>query len=70
MTAALEDERVRLEESPQTDLRELGEKFDIERLDLESITIRPRKGDLRVTAVKLVWTPWQVAPDGIALSLR
>ncbi len=66
----LREERVRLEESLQTDLRELGEKFDIERLDLEPITIRPRKGDLRVTAVELVWTPWQVAPDGTALALH
>lgn len=66
---SLRDERVRLEESLQADLRELGERFDVDRLDLEPITIRPRKGDLRVSAVELVWTPWQVGPDGIALEL-
>ena len=30
------------------------------------VLIRPRKADLAVERVALVWTPWRVGPDGIA----
>ena len=28
--------------------------------------VRPRKTDLSIERIVLVWTPWRVGPDGIA----
>ena len=33
---------------------------------LESVQIPPRKADLEVAPLVLVWTPWRVAADGSA----
>ena len=65
----LRSERQQLETELQSDLKELGEKFDVHRLELEEIVIRPRKGDLKVSDPKIVWTPWQVDATGIATPL-
>ena len=35
-------------------------------LPLESIVLRPKKSDIQVGQVLLVWTPWQIAADGVA----
>jgi hypothetical protein len=35
-------------------------------LELSEIIVRPRKGDLEVEELALVWRPWRVAPDGVA----
>jgi hypothetical protein len=36
---------------------------------LEARPLRPRKGDLAIDPVTLVWTPWALGPDGVATPL-
>lgn len=55
-----------MEEAFQEDLEELKSKYDPETLELSETRVRPRKSDLSIKAVQLVWTPWQVDSDGIA----
>ncbi len=45
----------------------LREQFDPERLDLDSIEVRPRKSDIDVDRVTLVWLPYAVNAEGIRL---
>jgi DNA helicase HerA-like ATPase len=47
-------------------LEAVREKLDDSGLCCEELPIRPRKSDLTVERVVLVWTPWRVAGDGIA----
>jgi hypothetical protein len=61
----------------QEDLRRLSDEFedaasaleldvDPASIALEEKVIRPRKSDVEVEPVALVWTPWRVSPAGIA----
>jgi hypothetical protein len=36
---------------------------------LEAIEIAPRKGDLKVEEVRIVWQPWQIDATAIATPL-
>jgi hypothetical protein len=36
---------------------------------LEKVDVRPRKSDIAIDRVALVWTPWRVGPDGVATPL-
>jgi hypothetical protein len=49
-------------ESEIDEVRRLAE----ERQDLDAITVRPRKSDMSVRQVALVWVPWRVDAMGIA----
>jgi hypothetical protein len=64
-------------QSLQTQLEELNAQFQAEvdsqqeddkseHLALEEIEIKPRKADLNVTRVALLWIPWTVSAQGIA----
>ncbi|TWU58625.1 AAA-like domain protein [Rubripirellula tenax] len=48
------------------ELKALGDKYRVEDWELESLTIPPRKSDLKVTDPIILWTPWQVDGSGIA----
>ncbi len=50
-------------------LAELGDRYDINNVELSTTDIPPRKSDLKVCDVALVWTPWQVDDAGIASPL-
>lgn len=58
----LEDLNVELED----EIREIEEDLDIDNLELEEDEIRPRKSDLSISEVMLVWAPWVVGNNGIA----
>ncbi|MEZ6087723.1 MAG: DUF87 domain-containing protein [Pirellulaceae bacterium] len=62
----LHDDMIDLEEELKSEIDALGDRFDIQNLELEETPIRPRKSDLKVTAVGLLWTPWQVDTNGTA----
>jgi hypothetical protein len=47
-------------------LEGVREQLSEEDLVCEELPIRPRKADLTVDRVALVWTPWRVGPEGIA----
>ena len=36
---------------------------------LEEVTLQPKKSDITITQVALVWTPWSVTADGEATPL-
>ncbi|TWT74795.1 ATP-binding protein [Allorhodopirellula solitaria] len=61
----MDDMSARLE----AELSDLTESFAIENLELETIVIRPRKGDMKVSDPRIVWTPWQMTPEGDAVPL-
>jgi DNA helicase HerA-like ATPase len=58
-----------LEQSLSADLEKLHREYDIHRIELEAIEIAPRKGDLKVEEVRIVWQPWQIDATGIATPL-
>jgi hypothetical protein len=48
------------------EIAEIRDSADVESLELESITIRPRKSDIVVERCDLVWLPHVLSPDGRA----
>ena len=50
-----------MEREFESDVAELELKYDVESLEFE-----PRKSDIQVQAISVVWTPWQVDSTGIA----
>ncbi len=63
---ARREELAELEERFEGELAELDRDVRAEDVELESITIRPRKTDLDVDLPRLVWVPWKVDGQGIA----
>jgi DNA helicase HerA-like ATPase len=61
---ALQEELDALEAEFQDSLDTLEEPIDVDAIELTERSIRPRKGDLNVEPVSLVWTPWSRAADG------
>ncbi len=55
-----------LEEEFQEEMGKIKDAYSPEDLELEEIVIRPRKSDIFVTPLSLVWSPWRVGMDGIA----
>ena len=58
----LEDLSVELDD----EIREIEDELDIDNLELDEDEIRPRKSDLSISEVMLVWAPWMVDKNGIA----
>ena len=58
-----------LEDELKEELEELGKECDIDAIELESTEIPPRKSDLKVDDISVLWTPWQVDRNGIATPL-
>ena len=65
----LHDDMAELESELSDELQELAEACDLTKLQLETRDIPPRKSDLKVQDIAIVWTPWQVDADGIAMPL-
>jgi hypothetical protein len=65
----LDDDRKELKEDLEEDLEALQKEYQTDDLELESTEIPPRKGDLKVADLIIVWTPWQVDSAGIASPL-
>lgn len=67
--AKLEEAEAGLEqlESEQQDaLEELNEKFDPQNLEFDRLEVKPRKADISIGKVTLVWLPWRVDTEGNA----
>ena len=63
--AGVLDERMKaLEAELDAEVGALTESLDPARVPVERTQVRPRKSDISVGAVSLLWTPWRVAPDG------
>jgi hypothetical protein len=63
---AIEEEFHKLEEEVEGAVQEIKEEFGEAEGDIERFTVRPRKSDLTVSKIALIWTPWQVDAAGIA----
>jgi hypothetical protein len=63
---AVQEQFIELEEEFNTETATLREEFSVDNLEIEEVPIRPRKADLNVPEVVLVWTPWTVDSNGIA----
>jgi hypothetical protein len=68
-----EDSLVSLQEKLETmeadftrELDALKNDFEADNFTLDEVVLRPRKSDLKVKALQLAWTPWQVDANGIA----
>jgi hypothetical protein len=62
-----EEERLReLEERFRAAVAELEQPVRPDLLELEPVTVRPRKSDVTVSTPALVWRPWRVDPRGLA----
>jgi len=67
-------EKVRIQREKLQDLEsefneaveEMGDALDPAAMELDPVHIRPRKADIAVTRMALVWTPWLVDSNGIA----
>jgi hypothetical protein len=64
--SARHEKLAEMEEEFQEELATLRESLDPSDLELAAVEIRPRKSDIDVGEVSLVWTPWMVGPTGIA----
>ncbi|PAY20597.1 ATP-binding protein [Rhodopirellula sp. SM50] len=58
-----------LEEELDEEIQDLAKRCDIDKIELETTEIPPRKSDLKTEEVVVVWTPWQVDGNGIATPL-
>jgi len=55
-----------LEQEFQASLENVRAGVDDSALECEALAIRPKKADLSIERITLVWTPWRVGDDGIA----
>lgn len=62
----LNAELQKLDQELAEEIKTLEGKFDVESLTLKTLEITPRKSDIEVGHVAVVWTPWQVDAQGIA----
>ncbi|TWU08253.1 ATP-binding protein [Stieleria varia] len=65
----LQSDREELEAELARDIDDLGKRFDIDLVKLETTEIPPRKSDLKTEDPFILWTPWQVDSSGIASPL-
>ena len=55
-----------LEAEFSKETQRVREAWEPDRVELTEKEVRPRKSDISVDGVSLVWMPWRVDPDGIA----
>jgi hypothetical protein len=62
----IQQKLVDLEEEFREKVAGMQEEFTLEELELEEVQVRPRKSDISVGAIALVWTPWRLDRSGLA----
>ena len=63
---SLQEKLIELEEGFEQQRQRLEATYEIDDLDLDELTVRPRKGDIDILPLVLLWTPWHVDASGIA----
>ncbi|MDA1049742.1 MAG: hypothetical protein O3C40_04590 [Planctomycetota bacterium] len=63
---SLQEQLVALEEEFTHESEQLRQQLTAEALELKELPIKPRKSDLTVDRVALVWTPWILDAVGMA----
>jgi hypothetical protein len=70
-TVAAVDERIaELTSEMQAEEEKLKESLGEQNLELEEVLIQPKKADVSIGKVALVWTPWRMRADGSAEELK
>jgi hypothetical protein len=62
----IQQKLVELEEEFKEKVVDMQEAFNLEELELEEVHIRPRKSDISVGTIALIWTPWRLDRSGLA----
>ncbi|HEX2464834.1 MAG TPA: hypothetical protein VHR17_09415, partial [Thermoanaerobaculia bacterium] len=60
------EDLTRLESDLSRDVSTLERSLDPTALELDRIELAPRKTDVEVASLVLLWTPWRVGEAGIA----
>ena len=63
---AAQESLIELEARLEEDVTALEETLDADNLEIVQLTVRPRKSDIAVQPVAVVWAPWIVDASGIA----
>jgi hypothetical protein len=61
---------VALEQEFEEEIATVQDSADPSLLTLDKIAIRPRKSDISLERIALVWTPWRIGPEGMAEPLH
>ena len=64
--ASVRQQLAALESEFQAETASLQTGADASQPAIEKVPVRPKKADIAVSRVALVWTPWRVPPDGAA----
>lgn len=60
----LQDDVLEMEQELESDLAALAERWDPLRLELKKVEVAPRRQDVAVREVALLWSPWRRVGDG------
>ena len=63
---SLEEKLTDLEDELKAEIDTVKDELNVQQLALEKLVVRPRKADIAVDQVALVWRPWRVDPNGVA----
>jgi hypothetical protein len=65
---SLQQELAALEHELEEEVHDIEAALHADAFDLETLEVRPRKSDIRVKDITLVWTPWLVTEGGAAVA--
>jgi hypothetical protein len=63
---SLREKLAELEQELKTEIEEAEESYDVKAFEMEELPIRPRKADLEIEKVALLWLPYRIDAGGIA----
>ncbi len=66
---AVQQRLVALDAEFKAETEKLSAHVDPTSIELEELTLQPKKADITISQVALVWTPWEVATDGSSTPL-
>ena len=64
--ADLNEQVKELQQQFDDDVEQLEDEYHVDALELQELSMRPRKSDIDVADLTLLWTPWIVDGDGSA----
>jgi hypothetical protein len=60
----LRQRRAELEQEIEAEVASLSASLDAAAVDLETVSVAPRKSDVAVGRLLLCWEPWRIGADG------
>ncbi len=62
----LEQKMKQMRQRTEQEIEKIDAAYQPDQLELEALNVRPRKSDIKVQPITVVWTPWLVDSAGIA----